>query len=271
MLQRSRDPSKDRTPLWQLAGYMLLALGAAASRALFSPPHDKSEDHLPLSHASHDEELLRSPRREMPARPLTRPTAWWSLIRDTASSWMTHKAARLGAALAYYSIFSLGPLVVIATVVAGLAFGQEAVRGEVSAQLTSLLGDQGAKGVDNMLADAGRPREGIFAIVLGMGTLLFATIGVVVQLKDALNTIWDVEPSRGTGIWSFVRTYAVSLAGVLSMGFLLLISLLVTTALSAMGSFPGPLPARSCFSCHQLRYFLCGHHLALRHDVQMAS
>jgi membrane protein len=240
MLQRSRDPSKDRTPLWQLAGYMLLALGAAASRALFSPPHDKSEDHLPLSHASHDEELLRSPRREMPARPLTRPTAWWSLIRDTASSWMTHKAARLGAALAYYSIFSLGPLVVIATVVAGLAFGQEAVRGEVSAQLTSLLGDQGAKGVDNMLADAGRPREGIFAIVLGMGTLLFAAIGVVVQLKDALNTIWDVEPSRGTGIWSFVRTYAVSLAGVLSMGFLLLISLLVTTALSAMGSFLAP-------------------------------
>jgi membrane protein len=110
----------------------------------------------------------------------------------------------------------------------------------VSAQLANLLGDQGAKGVENMLAGAGKPREGIFATVLGVATLLFAAIGVVVQLKDALNTIWDVKPSRGSGIWSFVRTYAVSLAGVLSLGFLLLISLLVTAALSAMGNALAP-------------------------------
>ena len=75
-----------------------------------------------------------------------------------------------------------------------------------------------------MLAGAGKPHEGIFATLLGVATLLFAAIGVVVQLKDALNTIWEVEVSSKSGIWGFVRTYAISLAGVLSLGFLLLIS-----------------------------------------------
>jgi membrane protein len=226
-----------RSRLLPLAGYALLALASVAGRALFSPPlREKDGNGFPTVPVSAEETVRRSPRREKTAQPLTRLKAWSSLIRDTASAWMAHKAARLGAALAYYSIFSLGPLVVIVAAVAGLLFGQEAVRGEVSAQLANLLGDQGARGIENMLAGAGKPREGIFATVLGVATLLFAAVGVVVQLKDALNTIWDVKPSRGSGIWFFVRTYAVSLAGVLSLGFLLLVSLLVTAALSAMGN-----------------------------------
>jgi len=143
-----------------------------------------------------------------------------------------HKDARLGAALAYYSIFSVGPLVLIAIAVAGLLFGQDAVRGEVSAQMQGLLGNSGAQAVESMLADASRPREGIFAIVFGVGALLFAAIGLVVQLKDALNTVWGVEIKK-SGVWQFIRTYLVSLAGVLSLGFLLLVSLLVSTVLAA--------------------------------------
>jgi len=153
---------------------------------------------------------------------------------------MAHKAARLGAALAYYSIFSLGPLIVIAISVAGLLFGQEAVQGQVSAQIGSLVGDQGAQGVETMLAGAGKKSEGAFATILGLGTLLFAAIGVVVQLKDALNTVWEVEAKPRSGIWGFLRTYAISLAGVLALAFLLLVSLLITTAMSAMGDYLEP-------------------------------
>ena len=114
-------------------------------------------------------------------------------------------------------------------------FGQDAVRGEVSAQIRGLLGDTGAVAVESMLADASRPRSGIVATILGVGALLFAAVGVVVQLKDALNTVWGVEAKQG-GAWQFVRTYMVSLAGVLSLGFLLLVSLLVSTFLAAGGS-----------------------------------
>ena len=221
-----------------LAAYALLALVSVAGRALFSPLRENAESSssipVPAGGA-----IERAPRRP-PAQPLYYPRAWWTLIRDTASAWMAHKAAKQGAALAYYSIFSLGPLLVIATIVAGVVFGQEAVRGEVSTQLADLLGDQGAKGVETMLAGADKPREGIFPTILSVVTLLFAALGVVVQLKDALNTIWDAKPSAGSGIWSFVRTYAVSLAGVLSVGFLMLISLLVTAALSAMGNVLAP-------------------------------
>ena len=144
----------------------------------------------------------------------------WSLLKDTAVSWSNHKAARLGAALAYYSIFSLGPLIVIAVAVAGLTFRQEAVRGEVSVQLQDLLGPAGAQAVNAMLVGASKPMEGMLATALGVCALMFAAVGVVVQLKDALNTVWEVEPPKASGIWQFVRTYMVSLAAVLSLGFL---------------------------------------------------
>jgi membrane protein len=221
-----------------LAAYALLALASVAGRALFSPVRENADRSSALPDAAGG--AIGHTPRQTPAESLRHPRAWWSLIRDTASAWMAHKAAKQGAALAYYSIFSLGPLLAIVTVVAGLVFGQEAVRGEVSAQLAGLMGEQGARGVENMLAGADKPREGIFPTILSVVTLLFAALGVVVQLKDALNTIWEAKPRAGSGIWSFVRTYGVSLAGVLSLGFLMLISLLVTAALSAMGNVLAP-------------------------------
>lgn len=91
-----------------------------------------------------------------------------------------------------------------------------------------------------MLADAGRPREGTIASLLGLGALLFAAIGVVVQLKDALNTVWEVEETPGHGTWHFIRSYVVSLAAVLALGFLLLVSLMVTTGLAAFSKYAAP-------------------------------
>jgi membrane protein len=123
--------------------------------------------------------------------------ALWQLVKEAGSNWVAHKDARLGAALAYYSIFSIGPLIVIAIAVAGLIFGQEAVRGEVSSQIRGLLGETGAAAVETMLASASRPQSGLLATVLGIGALVFAAVGVVVQLKYALNTVWGRNPSKG--------------------------------------------------------------------------
>jgi membrane protein len=170
-------------------------------------------------------------------------TKFWMLVRDSAAHWVDHKDARAGAALAYYSVFSLGPLMVIAVAIAGLAFGDQAARGEVEVQLSGLFGDAGAKAIDAMLAGASRPRQGLVATLLGTAVLLFTAMGVVVQLKDAFNTVWEVDAKKISGFRQFVRSYLVSFAAVISLGFLLLVSLLFTAALSAAGKyFAGQLP-----------------------------
>src|SRR5260370_34231863 len=117
----------------------------------------------------------------------------WPLLKDTAASWSDHKASRLGAALAYYSIFSLGPLIVIAVAIAGLTFGQEAVRGEVSAQLRDLLGSAGAQAVNAMLVGASKPMEGALATVLGLGALLFAAIGATLLFAMMFKWLPDTD------------------------------------------------------------------------------
>jgi membrane protein len=161
----------------------------------------------------------------------------WPVAKDAGLQWVAHKDARMGAALSYYSVFSIGPLILIAVAVAGLFFGREAVQGEVSAALKGLLGENGAQAINGMLADAGRPKEGIIATIVGIVTLLFAAIGVVVQLKDAFNTVWEVEETPGSGVWGFVRSYVLSLAAVLAVGFLLMVSMLMTAMLAVAGKY----------------------------------
>jgi membrane protein len=160
---------------------------------------------------------------------------WWTVVKEAAANWSSHKDARQGAALAYYSVFSLGPIIVIAIAVAGLLFGHDAVSSQVMSSIREMLGDTGAKAVEAMLAGASRPAAGILAAILGVGALLFAAIGVVVQLKDALNVVWEVEESDQSGLWHFSRSYVLSFAAVLALGFLLLVSLLVSAGLAAAG------------------------------------
>src|SRR5271168_2606939 len=166
--------------------------------------------------------------------------AAWLLLRETASRFSGHKASLLGAALAYYAVFSLGPLIVIAIAIAGFVFGDEAARGEVNAQLKNLLGDTGARAVEAMLAGADRHHSGLVAATIGVGTLLFAAIWIVVALKEALDTIWDVVAVPSAGLWSIAKTYLASVVGVLVLGFLLLVSLLVTTVLTAAAAYITP-------------------------------
>jgi membrane protein len=164
----------------------------------------------------------------------------WTVVKEAAGNWSSHKDSRQGAALAYYSVFSLGPIIVIAIAVAGFFFGREAVSGQVASSIRDMLGDTGAKAVQAMLADAGRPREGLLATLVGLGAVIFAAIGVVVQLKDALNIIWEVGETPGHGVWHFIRNYVVSLAAVLALGFVLLVSLLVTAGLAVFGKYAAP-------------------------------
>jgi membrane protein len=164
----------------------------------------------------------------------------WPLLRRTVAQWSGHKAPRLGAALAYYSVFSLGPLLVIAIAIAGWAFGADAARGEIVLQLRNLLGTAGAQAVETMLAGADHPRQGLTAGAIGVATLLFAATGVALQFKDALNTIWEVEDTGRSGAWALLRAYLFSIAMVLAVGFLLVVSLLVTAAAAAAGRLATP-------------------------------
>jgi membrane protein len=165
---------------------------------------------------------------------------WWTVTKEAAANWSSHKDARQGAALAYYSVFSLGPIIVIAIAIAGLFFGHEAVTSQVTSTMKDMLGETGAKAIEAMLAGASRPAKGVLATLLGIGALLFAAIGVVVQLKDALNVVWEVDELKESSLWNFARNYILSFAAVLALGFLLLVSLLVTTALAAAGKFAAP-------------------------------
>jgi membrane protein len=162
-------------------------------------------------------------------------TECWAVLKETIENWSAHKCSTFGAALAYYSIFSFGPLMLIGTVIAGLALGPDAARNEITGQASSLLGGSGGHVLDALLAGADRPHQSVLTAILGVGTLLFAAVSVVVQLKTALSTVWEVEPSPHSGWWDLARSYLVSLAGVLALGFLLLVSLMFTAALSAAG------------------------------------
>jgi membrane protein len=158
---------------------------------------------------------------------------------DAGRGWVRHHDARLGAALAYYSVFSLGPLLLIVVSVAGLLFGDEAVRTSLTGEFRTLLGPVGSQAVEAMLKGAGSPSGGRLAAITGVVLLLAAALAVVVQLKDALNTIWDTKEPESAGLWWYVRTYLVSFAGILALGFLLAVSLVASTTLTALSSWLG--------------------------------
>jgi membrane protein len=161
----------------------------------------------------------------------------WHLLRDSGSAWLDHNATRLAAAVAFYSILSLAPLVILSLAIAGMIFGEEAARGELDTQMRSLVGDAGADVLKETLAHAKKPEQGILATVMGAVTLLFGAAGVFGELHDALNVIWEVRPKKGRGIWGFLRDKFLSFGMVLSIGFLLLISLVLSTALAFLGKY----------------------------------
>jgi membrane protein len=176
-------------------------------------------------------------------------TAAWLLVRETFNQWQTDKAPTLGAALAYYTVFSLAPLLVIALAVAAFFFGEDAASGEMQTQLQGLLGDEGATAVESLLASAKQPESGIWASILGVATLLFGASGVFGQLQQSLNTVWRVPTEKGGGLWRTIRLRFLSFTMVLGIGFLLLVSLVVSAVLSGITTSVGlGTDARSVFA-----------------------
>lgn len=163
----------------------------------------------------------------------------WRILKTAAFEWFRHRSPRMGAALAYYSVFSMGPLLLLVAAIAGTFFGQDAVRGRLTEQFRSLLGPSGGRAVEAMLAGAAQPAASQIAAIVGIGLLIVAAVGVMAQLKDAMNTIWNVEEPKETSLWWYVRNYSISFAGILALGFLLSVSLVVSAVLSALSDWTG--------------------------------
>jgi uncharacterized BrkB/YihY/UPF0761 family membrane protein len=166
----------------------------------------------------HELEAYRK-RFNLPAPARRRSRPMWSLLKSAVDGFLRHKSARLGAALAYYSVFSLGPLLLIVTAIAGFFFGADAVRGSLISQFRSLLGETGSQAVEAMLKGAESATGGGLAAIFGIGLLIVAALGVVVQLRDALNTIFETKEPDDAGPAWYVRVYALSFAGILALGF----------------------------------------------------
>jgi membrane protein len=159
------------------------------------------------------------------------------LLKETFQEWNQDKASRLAAALAYYTIFSIAPLLMIAIAVAGAVFGEEAARGEIVTQIQDLVGEAGATVVQTALANVNQTKTGIVGTSIGLATLLLGATGLFGEMQDALNTIWEVAPKSGQGIWVLIRRRLLSFSMVLGIGVLLLLSLFLSTALAAFSSF----------------------------------
>lgn len=167
----------------------------------------------------------------------------FNLIKETFNNWIDDKASRLAAALAYYTVFSLPPLLILVIAIAGTFLGEEAARGEVVAQLQSLTGTEGAKAIEAVITGASNSGSGtsLSASIISIVILLFGATAVVAQLQDALNTIWKVVPKPGNMIKIFIFQRLLSFGMILGVVFMLLVSLIMSAALGILSQYLGGL------------------------------
>ncbi len=169
----------------------------------------------------------------------------WTLLRDTVEGYFNDGAMSRGAAIGFYTVFSIAPLLVIATAIAGFVFGEDAVEGVIAGQLHGLMGERGAEAVQDMIRGASSLTKGTVATIIGVITLLLTASGVFVELQTALNEIWRAPTPHGGGVGGavtrLVRARAASLGLVAATGFLMLVSLLVSAALTALATWAGGL------------------------------
>lgn len=165
----------------------------------------------------------------------------WAILSEAASDWVEDNAARMGAALAFYSVLSLAPLLLIALALASLVFDEAEARTQLLTQMSQLVGKEGTGAIKAML-DSGTKSGGTMATIVGVVTLLFGASGVFGELQSAMDAVWDVKP-KPTGIWGMIKSRFVSFAMVLGTGFLLLVSLVLSTIIASVESWAhGVLP-----------------------------
>jgi membrane protein len=183
------------------------------------------------------------------------PKKFWLILKGTFAEFSEDNVLRLSAALAYYAIFSIGPLLVIVVGVAGLAFGHKHVADQIQGQLNSMLGPDSANMIKEMMS-AQKQGTSLITTIVGIVALLIGAGGVFGQLQDALNTIWEVKAKPGTGIWGFIRNRFLSFSMVLGTGFLLLVSMALTTFLTAVGGKIGSMLPISEVLIHILNFIV---------------
>jgi membrane protein len=160
------------------------------------------------------------------------------LFKAAVKGWSNDYAPSMGAALSYYTLFSLAPMLIIVIAVAGMLFGQDVAQGEILAQMRGLIGEEGAAAVEGLLTSVREPKKSVLATILGIGTLLIGATAVFAELQSALDRVWEVpEKKKPSGIWGMVRTRLLSFGLVLGLGFVLLVSLVASAALAALGKW----------------------------------
>ena len=169
-------------------------------------------------------------------------TGFVALVKQSVNAWIDDFAPSMGAALAYYTLFSLAPLLLLVIAVAGLVFGADAARGQVEAQLGGLIGSDGAIAIEGLLKSASHPARSLVASFLSIATLIVGATSIFAELQSDLDRIWRAPAAiRPSGVWGLVRTRLLSFGLIVSIGFLLLVSLVVSAALSALGDWWGPM------------------------------
>ncbi|HEY4999342.1 MAG TPA: YhjD/YihY/BrkB family envelope integrity protein, partial [Usitatibacter sp.] len=164
------------------------------------------------------------------------PSLLWSLAKESVSRWIDDFAPSMGAALSYYTIFSIAPLLLIVIAIAGLAFGDAAASGALFGQLRGMLGDEGAAVAQRLVASAQEPRTSIFATLVGFVTMILGATTVLAELQSSLNRIWRAPPEE-KGMLTMLVQRLLSLSLILAIGFLLLVSLVASAAMEALGQW----------------------------------
>lgn len=172
---------------------------------------------------------------------------FFGLFVDAGNAWMADRAPSAGAALAWYAVFSVAPLLLIVITITGQAVGESAAREYLDAQVGELVGEEGAKAVSAMLDAARKPGTGIVASVTGWAMLVFGCIGLLMELQDSLNAIWRVQPSPDRSWQRMIRSRLLTFSVVLTVAFLLLVSLFVSTALTTLARFGEPILGKGLF------------------------
>jgi membrane protein len=172
-------------------------------------------------------------------RLFVRPKLLFSLLKCSYSDFSSDRGTRMAASLAYYTIVSLAPLLLIAIAIAGFVFGREAAQDAISAEIQSFVGADAANVIRTMIQSAHKPAHGLIASVVGVVVLLFGASGVFGEIQDALNVIWDANTKAQSGIWNLVKERLLSFGMVIVIGFLLLVSLMISAFLAGMFKFIG--------------------------------
>jgi membrane protein len=171
------------------------------------------------------------------------PTSIWELLKATASRWFAINAPRLGAALAFYTMLSIAPLLVVCIGIAGMVFGQKAAQDQIAYQIQNVVGYESSRIIQALLQHTGPPASGAAAAMVGLFMLFFGASGVFGELRDSLNEVWGVRASNSSGIMAMIRYRFFSFAMVLGIGFLLLVSLILSAVIAAAGkAFTAYLP-----------------------------